>query len=94
MLKTNSRAARENIRAYIMNGYDGTGYDNAPESNDFDEIAHFIYDTFKAEKYYTDSYCMKYRISEHEITISMVQPTHWIRRICQHKIRCKWHIIP
>lgn len=66
MLKTNSRAARENIRAYIINGYDGTGYDNAPESNDFDEIARFIYDTFKSEKYYTDNYCMKYRISEQQ----------------------------
>ena len=66
MLKTNSKKARENIRAYIMNGYNGTNYSNAPDGNDFDEIARFIYDTFKAEKFYSDNYYLKHKISEQE----------------------------
>lgn len=63
MLRTNSKKARENIRAYIINHFDGTNYD-LPETNDFSEIANYIYNTFKSEKYYSDNYMMKNRISE------------------------------
>ena len=55
MLKTNSKKARENIRAYIVAGYDPTGYD-LPESENFDEIATNIYNTFLTEKYYSDEF--------------------------------------
>lgn len=49
MLKTNSKAARENIRNYIMEHFDGTNYDiETPET--FQEVARVIYNTFKAEK--------------------------------------------
>ena len=51
MLKTNSKKAAENIRAYIMNGFTPEGYtDNPPQ--EWQEIAAFILDTFRNEKYH------------------------------------------
>lgn len=52
MLKTNSKKARENIRAYIVVNFDPSNYDlnTAPES--WPEIAAFILGTFRDEKYY------------------------------------------
>lgn len=51
MLKTNSKKAAENIRAYIVNGFTPEGYtDNPPQ--EFPKIAAFILDTFRSEKYY------------------------------------------
>lgn len=51
MLKTNSKKAAENIRAYIVNNFTPEGYtDNPPK--DFPKIAAFILDTFRREKYY------------------------------------------
>lgn len=50
MLKTNSKKASENLKAYIINNFDGTNYtDTPPES--WHEIATFIIDTFRSEKY-------------------------------------------
>lgn len=50
MLKTNSNQARANVRAYIVENFDASGYtDTPPES--WPEIARFIYETFRAEKY-------------------------------------------
>lgn len=63
MLRSNSKKARENVRAYIINHFDGTNYD-LPETNDFNEIANYIYNTFKSEKYYSDNYMSRNRISE------------------------------
>lgn len=52
MLKTNSKKFRENIRAYIVNNFTPEGYtDNPPR--DFPEIAAFILETFRKEKYST-----------------------------------------
>ena len=51
MLKTNSKKAAENIRVYIMNGFTPEGYtDNPPQ--EWQEIAAFILDTFRNEKYH------------------------------------------
>lgn len=51
MLKTNSKKAAENIRAYIMDGFTPEGYtDNPPQ--EWHEIAAFILDTFRNEKYH------------------------------------------
>ena len=51
MLKTNSKKAAENIRAYIMNGFTPEGYtDNPPQ--EWQKIAAFILDTFRNEKYH------------------------------------------
>lgn len=51
MLKTNSKKAAENIRAYIVDGFTPEGYtDNPPQ--EFPKIAAFILDTFRSEKYH------------------------------------------
>ena len=49
MLKTNSKQAAENIRAYIVDNFTPEGYtDNPPQ--EFPEIAAFILATFRSEK--------------------------------------------
>lgn len=51
MLRTNCKQARENIRAYIVDGFTPEGYtDNPPQ--EFPEIAAFILATFRSEKYW------------------------------------------
>ena len=50
MLRTNSSKARENIKHYIINNFDCTGYTNTPPE-EWREIATFILDTFRKEKY-------------------------------------------
>jgi len=51
MLRTNTKKAAANIRAYIMDGFTPENYtDNPPQ--EFPEIAAFILDTFRSEKYW------------------------------------------
>lgn len=51
MLRTNSKKAAENIRAYIVDGFAPEGYtDNPPQ--EFPKIAAFILDIFRSEKYH------------------------------------------
>lgn len=50
MLRTNTKKAAANIRTYIMDGFTPEGYtDNPPR--EFPEVAAFILDTFRSEKY-------------------------------------------
>lgn len=50
MLKTNSKKATENIRAYIMENFSAESYtETQPET--WPEIARFILKTFRSEKY-------------------------------------------
>ena len=50
MLKTNSKKAKENLQKYIINNFDSTNYtDTEPEG--WHEIAQFILDAFRSEKY-------------------------------------------
>lgn len=50
MLRTNSKKAAENIRVHIMGNFTPEGYtDDQPQK--FPEIAAFILDTFRSEKY-------------------------------------------
>lgn len=50
MLKTNSKQAKENIKQYIVENFSPEGYtDTAPET--WPEIAVFILETFRDEKY-------------------------------------------
>lgn len=52
MLKTNSRQARQNVQAYIMQHFDGSNYDiETPET--FKETAAIILATCEKEKYYS-----------------------------------------
>ena len=49
MLRTNTKKANENIRAYIMDNFTPENYtDNPPK--DFPEVSAFILDTFRKEK--------------------------------------------
>ena len=50
MLKTNSKKAKENLKNYIIEHFDGTNYGiEAPQ--DFKELAKIILDTFEVEKF-------------------------------------------
>ena len=63
MLKTNSKKARENIRAYIVENFDASNYTDTPPET-WEKIAPFIMETFQAEKYYSLEYMRKAGISE------------------------------
>ena len=59
MLRTNSKKAAENIRAYIVDGFAPEGYtDNPPQ--EFPKIAAFILDIFRSEKYHLPEDCRYY----------------------------------
>lgn len=49
MLRTNTKKANENIRAYIMDNFTPEPYTNDPPK-DFPKVAAFILDTFRKEK--------------------------------------------
>ena len=54
MLKTNSKKASENIRAYIIANFDPSSYDEYKELNnttDFSVVAETVYKVFRAEGY-------------------------------------------
>lgn len=51
MLKTNAREARENIRKYIIDRFDCSNYVPKQKPETFPEIAAFIMDCFRSEKY-------------------------------------------
>ena len=55
MLKTNSKKAIENIRAYILNNYTPEAY-NLPETSDFRTAAKEIYRCFYTEKRENDEW--------------------------------------
>lgn len=64
MLRTNTKKAVDNIRAYIVNGFDGTNYGiETPET--FEEVARIIYNTF------ADEYLFEYnrRRNEQEVFV-------------------------
>lgn len=52
MLRTNSKKAVENIRGYITDNFTPENYTDK-EFSEFSEIAAFILDTFRSEKYST-----------------------------------------
>lgn len=67
MLRTNSKAARENIRAYIMEHYDPTGYDVEQNAETFEEVAKIILDTFAHEKPYSTKYIYRAGLSDQKV---------------------------
>lgn len=63
MLKTNSKQAAENIRAYIVDNFTPENYtDNPPQ--EWPEIAAFILAAFRSEKYWCPQYVRYYHGSE------------------------------
>ena len=63
MLKTNSKKARENIRTYILDHFDPTGYDLDHTPETFEEVARVILETFQKEKHYHLEYIQAKGIS-------------------------------
>ena len=64
MLKTNSKKARENVQEYIMNNFDGSGYDiQQPET--FKATAEIIYNTFLAEHWSSANIRRYYKWNEY-----------------------------
>lgn len=63
MLKTNTKKAAENIRVYIVNNFTPEGYTENPPQ-EWHEIAAFILDTFRNEKYSRPNDYKYYRYSE------------------------------
>ena len=63
MLRTNSKKAAENIRAYIVDNFTPENYtDNPPQ--EWPEIAAFILGTFRNEKYWCPQDVQYYHGSE------------------------------
>ena len=50
MLKTNSKQARENLRAYVINHFNPDSYDFRGDESDFATIARYIMSRFEREK--------------------------------------------
>ena len=63
MLKTNSKKARENIKNYIVDNFDGTNYTDTPPQ-EWHEIAIFIYECFRSEKWNCKQDFQYYRNNE------------------------------
>lgn len=66
MLKTNTRKARENIRAYIVDNFDASSYTETPPET-FPAIAAYILETFHDEKCKHDLQYKAGRISKQEL---------------------------
>jgi len=63
MLKTNSKKARENIKNYIVENFTPENYTDTPPT-EWHEIAVFIYETFKEEKWNCSEDFRYYRNNE------------------------------
>ena len=68
MLKTNSKKASENLRAYILEHADGTNYGVNLENENFSTVAKFIYNCFIDEKYKgAESYYTRQKMSLQDV---------------------------
>ena len=65
MLKTNTKKARQNLQAYIVENFHGENYEIETPAT-FEETALVIYETFKKEKYHSNSWEKAHRIPEQE----------------------------
>lgn len=63
MLKSNSKQAIENIKNYIISNFDSEGYDFTGNTEDWKEVASYIYKCFYDEKVKYDTR----RMSEKEL---------------------------
>jgi len=59
MLRTDSKKARENVRAYIMAGYNpeftGTGNGDEIQAGTFEEVAAVVYDCFALAEWHSET---------------------------------------
>lgn len=63
-LRTNSKKARENIRAYIIKHFDPCGYDVNQQPETFGETARIILEIFADETRYATRYYQRYMDSD------------------------------
>ena len=63
MLRTNSKKAKENIRNYIIDNFTAENYTDTPPT-EWHEIAKFIYETFRSEKWWCKEDYSYYRGNE------------------------------
>lgn len=64
MLKTNSKQARENIRAYILENFTPESYTDTPPTEPR-EIMQFIYNCFISEKFTSENEKRYYKYNEY-----------------------------
>lgn len=69
MLRSNSKIVKERIQAYIIDNFtmpSDLGYEDIkdPNPDNFEEIAKVIYQVFKLEAYYPESWRMAHNMSE------------------------------
>lgn len=81
-LRTNSRKARENVRQYIFDHVDFTGYDiNDMTNADFPKIAHNVLDIFRSEK----------RYEHYKIVVEFVAFLDWTQGLPSALDCCFWY---
>lgn len=81
-LKTNSHKARENVKQYILDNVDFSGYDvSNTASKDFPAIAHFVLDIFRAEK----------RYERHKIGVEFLAFLDWTQGLPSALDCCFWY---
>lgn len=84
MLHTNCKKARENIRAYITDNFDPSGYELEKIPETFPEIAACILETFADEKRYSTQYYLRYSIGDQAAFIDWCQGLPSILDTCYY----------
>lgn len=83
MLRTNSKKARENIRTYIFNHFDGECCDIETPAN-FKDLAKIILDIFEDEKPYNNEYMRARHLSRESVFIQWCQGLPSILDTCYY----------
>lgn len=83
MLKTNSKQARENIRAYIVDHFDPCGYTDTPPET-WSDIARFIMETFYDEKCKLDNRYQAGRVTHYDLFFEWCQGLPSILDTCYY----------
>lgn len=83
MLKTNSKQARENIRCYIMDNFDGSNY-GLEKPTTFKEVATIILNVFEIEKPYHDVYMIEHKIPKNKVFIEWASGLPSILNTCYY----------
>ena len=84
MLTTNSKQAKENIRAYILEHFDPTGYDVNQNPATFEEAAKIILTTFEEEKRYSSEYVLYHGLSKQDLFVDWCQGLPSILDTCYY----------
>ena len=83
MLRTNSKQARENIRKYITDIFTPENYTDTPPT-EWHEIARYILEVFRTEKYHTPSDFKYYRNCELDAFVDWCAGLPSVLDTCYH----------